>query len=215
MARDECGSAAVRAGLGTMADMSERQALRRTTMRRIVGVAGAVALAATTWGWPSNAVTLRGPDGGEINGLPAPRENVAVSLVLGAVVCTSDPGWVRVVAVRAHDGSDNFAVEAFSVLPNPSMNGRDWPGDYRGPLTQAGFEAGADRIDLVCDSRPGAGYVVGVQLARTGPGPASAEGFDIVWTSEDGTGTLYVASGVVLCDARTAFPARCDPDLAR
>ena len=67
----------------------------------------------------------------------------------------------------------------------------------------------------MCDSRPGAGYVVGVQLARTGPGPASAEGFDIVWTSEDGTGTLYVASGVVLCDARTAFPARCDPDLAR
>jgi hypothetical protein len=93
VARDECGSAAVRAGLGTMADMSERLALRRTTMRRVVGVAGAVALAATTWGWPSNAVALRGPDGGEINGLPAPRENVAVSLVLGAVVCTGDPGW--------------------------------------------------------------------------------------------------------------------------
>jgi hypothetical protein len=61
-----------------MGDMSEHQALRRTTVRRVVGVSAAVALAATTWGWPSSAVTLRGPEGGSVSGLPTPRENVAV-----------------------------------------------------------------------------------------------------------------------------------------
>ncbi len=75
------------------------------------------------------------------------------------------------------------------MRPNPSLSGDDQLGEIRGTLTDAGFRSGADEVDAVCDGT-GAGYELGVQLARTGPRPR-------------------IPLAVVLCDATTAFPARC------
>jgi hypothetical protein len=160
----------------------------------------------------SGAVSLQLP--GELypaaSGLPAPTENAPISVGAGTVVCLSGPGAAAVVDVRARDATSNFAIEGFAVRPNPSLKGQNQLGDIRGSLYDAGFDPTADEVDMACHSVDGAGYEVGVQLARTGPGVATSHGFEVVWRSGEQTGTLFIPLAVLLCDAPTAFAKRCD-----
>jgi hypothetical protein len=126
------------------------------------------------------------------------------------VVCLSAPGAATVVEVRARESSSNFAIQDFAVRPNPSLTGANQLGDVRGPLSAAGFDPSAHEVDMVCHSAAGAGYELGVQVARTGPGPATSRGFEVEWRSGGKTGTLFIPLAVLLCDAPTAFPKRCD-----
>lgn len=144
------------------------------------------------------------------SGLPAPKENTPISVGAGAVVCLNQPGTATVVQVRGDDATDNFTVQEYSLRPNPALTGDYALGDYPGPLAETGFQTGQRTVDAVCEPDTGSGYELGVQLARTGPGPASSSGFLVDWKSDTSSGTVRIPLAVVLCDAHTAGPARCD-----
>jgi hypothetical protein len=112
--------------------------------------------------------------------------------------------------VRAREATSNFAVEAFAVRPNPSLEGAEQLGEVRGSLSDAGFDSAAHEVDMACGDGDGAGYELGVQIARTGPGIATSQGFEVAWGSGEATGTLFIPLAVLLCDAPTAFAKRCD-----
>ena len=145
------------------------------------------------------------------SGLPAPKQSAPITVGAGTVVCLDQPGTARVLQVSGEEASDNFAVQGFALRPNPSLRGENQLGEIRGTLADAGFRSGADEVDAVCDGS-GAGYELGVQLARTGPGPATSRAFLVRWVSDTSSGTLRIPLAVVLCDATTAFPARCDTE---
>lgn len=144
------------------------------------------------------------------SGLPAPREAAPITIGAGATVCVSSPGAVTVERVRAEDPSDNFSIQGYALRPNPAQTEKMQLGEIKGTLSDAGFDPGQHRVRAVCGSAPGAGYELAIQLARAGGGPATSKAFLVDWRSTTGEGSLRIPLAVVLCDARTAFPSRCD-----
>jgi hypothetical protein len=144
-----------------------------------------------------------------ISGLPVPTVDAPISIGAAVVVCLSEPGVATIVAVHPVEGTETFEIQDFATRPNPSLVGEDQLGEKRGTLQKAGFDPDAHDVDAVCDDG-GSGYELGVQLARTGPGPAFSHGFDIDWESGENSGRLRIPLSVILCDARTAQIPRCD-----
>jgi hypothetical protein len=194
-----------------------RRELLRT--HRAARTALVAALCVATWSCSSGgqqdrsgATTLRLPSGLQpaASGLPTPTENVPLSIGAGSVVCLSHPGAATVVDVRGREATSNFAVEAFAVRPNPSRQGADQLGEVRGTLSDAGFDPAAHEVDMACDDGDGAGFELGIQIARTAPGIATSQGFEVDWKSGEEAGTLFIPLAVLLCDSPTAFAKRCD-----
>jgi hypothetical protein len=192
---------------------------RRVRTHRAARAALVAALCVATWSCSSTerpvgsgAVSLRthNQPNPSAAGLPTPTENAPLSIGAGSVVCLTSPGTATVVAVQPREGTSNFAVEAFGVRPNPSLQGADQLGEFPGVLSDVGFDPAAHQVDVACSDRQGAGYELGVQIARTGPGIATSRGFEVAWESGEETGTVFIPLAVLLCDAPTAFAKRCD-----
>jgi hypothetical protein len=146
-------------------------------------------------------------------GLPAPQVDAPISLGAGTVICNADDGVVYIKDVMATDPTQNLTIDEFAVRPNPSLSGETNLGGEPGELKQLGFTELSKAVNVACDPDSlGTGFELGIQVVRTGPGPARARGLEVAWASGGTSGVLHIPLSIVLCDNPTASIDRCAPE---
>lgn len=134
-----------------------------------------------------------------------------VPLSMGSIIlCLDRPGDVTITDVAPLHPVGTITVQTFAVRPSPFM--RTPPGlalgDDIGPLGKFGFH-GNHVVPIVCDSRKGAGYELGLQITKPTRRPAAAAGWIVTYTSHGKLYHVQVPPEVKLCSEESADEGAC------
>jgi hypothetical protein len=120
-------------------------------------------------------------------------------LIGSMVVCLDRAGSVTVTVTGVTAYGGDVAVTGFALRPNPFPAGGQMLGSAVDGFAAEGLHPGPATVTVVCDSAPGAGDELVVQLHSDGQATTKAQGLAVAYTSEGQPGELKIPLGLVLC----------------
>ncbi len=132
-------------------------------------------------------------------------------------LCLDRTGSVEITGAKARNPQGGFSLDAVAIRLSPRATGDPELNAEQTTLREAGFTSTNKTLEVVCPPYYDAPIYpmwaglneLAFQVSKPGKATASAEGFDLTYSSGGKTRTLFVPFRVTLCDAADKATAGC------